>query len=175
MLKRLQWLGAVVVLVAFGLIVRTLFPKRVEVVRPPRIVTVYDTVKSIDTAWITRLRVDTVKVNVLERVTVTVPETLWVFPSISAIVGASFGQRVGDSSLVAGFSIEPVDSALVHRTWVASFYTLGPVKSVVMDGNQPRLNFYDSPPRGCDFWCTMGHYLTGSAIGAGAGYALCKL
>lgn len=174
-MKKLQWLGGIVVLIAFALVIRDLFPKRVEVARPPRIVTVWDTVQVVDTAWVQRLRVDTVKVNVLERVTVTVPETLYVFPTVHAIVGASFGQKVGDSSLVAGYSLAPVDSLFLRRNWVAQFYTLGPARSLVMDGSVPRMTFYDPPPKGCDFWCSLGKYVTGGTIGAGAGYALCKL
>ena len=174
MVKRFAWLGALIVLVAFGLMVRTLFPKHIDVVRAPRIVTHWDTVRVLDTAWITRLRIDTVKINVLERVTVTVPETLYACPQLAAITAVSAGARVGDSSIVGGFTLTPLDSGYARRAWIAQFYTLGPVRSVVMDGDRPRMNFYDPPPRGCGFWCALGHYVTGGTIGAGAGFALCK-
>lgn len=173
-MKRVQWLSLVVALLGFAIMVRTLFPKRVEVIRPPRIITVWDTVRTIDTTWLTRVRHDTVKINVLERVVVTVPETILVVPQTVGITAASIGAKPGDSSLVAGFSLTPVDSGYERRAWTAQFFTLGPVKSISLNGDRPQMNFYDPPPKGCGFWCTLGHYATGAAVGTAAGFAVCK-
>jgi hypothetical protein len=158
------WLGLIVTLF---LLLRSLFPKVVTVPGVPRIVTQYDTVRVIDTAWVTRLRRDTVRVNVTERVTVTVPETLYVLPAPErGITAVSVGPKVGDSTLVAGFSLTPLDSGISRRGWQVQFYTLGPVKSLVLD-SVPRITFYDPPPPSCRFFCKLGHYALGASVGFG--------
>lgn len=156
----------IVTLIAAALLMRSLWPRTVEVPGVPRIRTVYDTVRRIDTAWIVRLRHDTVKVNVTERVTVTIPETLYVVPRTSGMVAFHAGQRIGDSTLVGGFTLVPIDSGYQRRDWLVQFYTLGPVRSLTLD-SVPRITFYPPPGKPCGFFCKTQHYLLGGAVGFG--------
>jgi hypothetical protein len=152
---------AIIGVIAIVLVVRNMFPKTIA--GPPRIETQYDTVRIIDTAWLTKVRKDTIKVNVVERVTVTVPETVFVIPrKISGILGLSVGRNVGDSTLVYGFRIEKIDSGFETRNWQSQYYTLGPLKSLSLD-SIPHLNFYPFE-KSCGTACTLKHYATGGAI-----------
>ncbi len=162
--------------VAIGgaLILRSLFPVHIPGV--PRITTVYDTVRVIDTAWVTRLRHDTITVNVVERVTVTVPETIYVRPSLRGMTAVTVGARVGDSTLVMGFDFRPVgDSGYERRGWQTQYYTLGPLRSLAIDAGAPRINFYDPPGKPCGTWCKLGHYLIGASVGAGTTAIACTV
>jgi hypothetical protein len=154
------------VVIGGALIVRSLFPKTVTIPGLPRIVTQYDTVRALDTAWVVRLRRDTVRVNVTERITVTVPETLYVLPtSMHGMTAIAVGAKVGDSTLVAGFTLQPLDTGMTRRDWRVQFYTLGPVKSLVLD-SLPRITFYPPPAKACTFFCKAGHYVIGGAVAA---------
>lgn len=163
---KLKTVGWILLALVAALAFRSIFPKRITTPAIPRIVTVWDTVKVIDTAWVTRLRRDTLTVNVTERVTVTVPETLYVVPRLTGVVAVAVGEKVGDSTLVGGFTIAPADSGYTRRGWQVQFYTLGPIRSLVVD-SVPRLTFYPPPPPPCRFFCKAGHYAVGIALGAG--------
>lgn len=156
----------IITIIAGILLMRSLWPRTVAVPGAPRIVTQYDTVTQIDTAWVVRLRRDTVRVNVTERVTVSVPETLFVVPRLSGMVAFHAGARIGDSTLVGGFTVEPRDSGYERRQWLVQFYTLGPVRSITLD-SVPRITFYDPPKPPCGTLCKAGHYLVGGAVGFG--------
>ena len=164
---KLKTVGWVLLALVAALTFRSIFPKRITTPGVPRIVTQYDTVRVIDTAWITRLRRDTLKVNVTERVTVTVAETLWVVPRLDGATALAVGEQVGDSTLVGGFSLAPADTGYAFRRWQVQFYTLGPVRSLVMDGSTPRVTFYPPPPKPCRFFCKVGYFVKGAALGAG--------
>lgn len=169
-------LSIAVIAIGGALVLRSLFP--VTVPGAPRIVTQYDTVTVIDTAWRVRLRRDTVKVNVTERVVITIPETVFVMTPLKGITAVSVGARVGDSTLVGGFSFEPlVDSGWTKRSWQAQYYTLGPLKSLVLDTSMaaPAINFFDYPGKPCGRWCKLGHYLLGGSVGAGTTAVVCLL
>ena len=164
---RLKTIGIILLAVGGFILLRSLFPKTVTVVGAPRIVTQYDTVKVIDTAWVTRLRRDTLKVNVTERVTITVPETIYVLPRVErGITAVAVGEHVGDSTLVGGFTLTPLDSGISRQAWTVQFYTLGPVKSLVLD-SLPRLTFYAPPKPSCGVFCKLGHYVIGASVGFG--------
>ena len=159
-----------------ALMLRSLFPR--TVVGVPRIVTQYDTVRVVDfdTAWVERVRSETTTVNVVERVTVTMPETVYVVPAIRAITTVAMGKRVGDSTRIGGFEFEPLDSGYVHRSWQALVYTAGPLRTLWLDeAGKPQLTFYDPIPKACGRFCKIGHYLLGGAVGAGATAIACTL
>jgi hypothetical protein len=139
----------------------------VEVPGVPRIVTQYDTVTQLDTAWITRVRKDTIRVNVIERVTVTVPETLRVLPPrVDGITALSVGRRVGDSTLVHGFTLAPLDTGVSRRTWTVQAYTAGPLRGLVLD-SLPRFSFYPVPKRPCNLGCVAKYVGIGVLAGFG--------
>jgi len=152
-------------------ILRDLFPKTVP--SPPRIVTQYDTVRTLDTAWITQTRHDTIKINVTERVTVTVPETIYAAPRVRGISALRAGEHIGDSTIVGGFTLEPLDSGYTRRDWLVQFYTLGPVRSLVVD-SVPRITFYP-PAQNCGFGCVAKKYLLGGVVGASVGLLACQV
>lgn len=173
-MKLPTWVVAVLLLVVaigLGLMFRSMWPKTVA--SAPRIITQFDTVKVLDTAWVTRIRRDTIKVNVVERVVVTVPETIYVAPRVRGITAFHAGQNVGDSTIVGGFTLEPLDSGYTRREWLVQFYTLGPVRSLVTD-SVPRITFYP-PVTSCGRWCSLKKYLLGGSVGAGAGLLACTL
>lgn len=173
-MKRFAIIAALVVVlaVALGLVFRNLFPKTIPGV--PRITTQYDTVRVLDTAWIVRVRHDTIKVNVTERVTVTVPETVAVVPSFSGMLAVSVGRNVGDSTLVAGLSVAPLGTSYTTRRWEAQFYTPGPLKSLAVDSGVPRINFYPWQ-KSCGSWCEIKHYLLGGSVGASVTALACTV
>ncbi len=154
---------------AGAIALRDLFPKREAVPTPPRIVTVHDTVRALDTAWITRVRHDTVQINVVERVTVTVPETVRVAPALTGLTALVVGARVGDSTIAGGFSVASTGTGYVLDRWQTQLYTLGPIKSVAVDaGGGVAAQFYDAPKPPCGPLCVAKHYLVGAAIGYGS-------
>lgn len=167
---RAQTFWTVVVAIAGAILLRDLFPRTEQIPSVPRIVTRYDTVRVIDTAWITRLRHDTVRVNTVERVVVTVPETVRVVPRLRGITAVSVAKRWGDSSLVGGFSLVPLDSGYERRAWTAQLYTPGPLRSLLVDPDvpAPRATFYAPPPPPCGLLCAAKHYLLGGTVGFGA-------
>jgi hypothetical protein len=163
---KLKTVGWVLLALFAALTLRNVFPKHITTPGLPRIRTVWDTVRVIDTAWVTRIRHDTLKVNVTERITITVPETLYVVPRVDGVTAVAVGEQVGDSTLVAGFTVTPADSGYTRRGWQVQFYTLGPIKSLVVD-SVPRLTFYPPPPKPCRFFCKAGYFVKGAALGAG--------
>ena len=168
-----QALGIVALLIAAAFLGHWLFPRQVPgVPPPPRIITVWDTVATIDTAWITRVRTiikhDTT--NLIERVTVTVPETVAVCPAIAGITALDVGEHVGDSTLVGGFQITPLASGIALSRWQAQVWTAGPLRSVLLDTLPPHFAFYPAPqePRTCGFFCQATRVGVGALIGFGA-------
>jgi len=119
-----------------------------------RIVTEYDTVKVIDTAWVTRLTHDTVyQTNIVERVVRTPPETIRVVPPLVGVSAVAVPQKRGDSTLVLGFRLTPLDTGYAFARWQYQYWTPGPLKSIALtpDGT-PAVAFYDPPPT-CDLRC----------------------
>jgi len=106
-------------------------------------------------------------VNMIERVTLTVPETLYVVPRVSGLTALEVGQQVGDSTLAAGFAIAPADSGYTRRGWQVQFYTSGPVRSVTVD-SIARITFSAPPPPACRFFCQAKVFGVGVLLGAGA-------
>jgi hypothetical protein len=131
----------------------------------PRIVTQYDTVKVIDTLWVTKLKHDTVyKVNIVERVVHTPPETVTVMPKLSGVKDVWIAPKRGDSSLVYGFSVMPLDSAGRHYAftqWQYQYWTKGPLRSLNLVNGTPAMTF-DDPPPSCDLNCKA--HVAGGAI-----------
>lgn len=161
-----------VLAVAFALMVRSLWPRTVEVVTPPRIRTVYDTVTVLDTLAITRTirrtQWDTVY---LERVVTTVPETLRVLPPRTlGLIFLSVPERAGDSTIARGFELVPRDSLIERRAWETQYWTPGPVRVLSLDTFPPRIDFGAFAPavRPCRLFCKLGHYAVGMALGAAA-------
>jgi len=116
----------------------------------PHIVTQYDTVKVIDTLWLTKLKHDTVyKDNIVERVTVSKPETIFVFHPLDGILAVSVPNKVGDSTLVLGYSYRSMDTAFVKQEWQYQYWTPGPLRSVTLSpSGAPSVDFY-KPPQIC--------------------------
>lgn len=153
-MKKLIWPAIFIVLVASIIWIN---PHRVTTV--PRIVTIHDTVKVIDTAWVTKLKHDTVyKTNITERITVTPPETIKVFvhpDTVSGIFAVSVGQHVGDSTLVLGAKYIWLDSLLLHSHWQYQYWTPGPLRSLVITpSGAPSVDFY-KPVAECDMKCRL--------------------
>jgi hypothetical protein len=170
-------LGAgLVVAVAGALILRTLFPRSIARVVPPRTITVYDTVVRLDTAWVARrireTRVDTVR---LERLTVTAPETVRVCPRLAGLTFLEVPAQVGESTVALGFQTIAQDTGAVVRRWRAQWWTVGPLRALAVDSGPPRISFYPvaraRPP--CGVGCQLGHYATGAALGAGLAGLAC--
>ena len=168
MKRALPW---VIVAIVAVLVVRELFPKRIEVVTPPRITTIRDTVRRLDTAWVTRLvrQTDTLY---RERVTVTLPETVYVAPRLMGLTALAVAPKVGDSTLAQGFSVAPADSGgIVRMGWQVQWWTPGPLRALVVTPEGVRAAWGEPPPKGCGFWCALKHY----SVGAAGGFAACKL
>lgn len=119
----------------------------------PRIVTQYDTVRTIDTAWVTELKHDTVyRVNVVERVTHTPPETVYRVPPLTGLLALAVGHP-GDSTLLLGFHVEPESTHYTIRRWQYQYWTPGPLKSVGFTATgTPAVDFYP-PPATCAWRC----------------------
>jgi hypothetical protein len=164
---KLKTVGWVLLALVAALTFRNVFPKHITTSGVPRIFTQYDTVRVLDTAWVVKVRRDTLRVNVVERVTTTVAETLYIVPGLDGVTAVAVGAQVGDSTLVRGFSLAREDTGYTWRTWQVQFYTLGPVRSLVLDGSVPRLTFYPPPPKPCRFFCKAGYFVKGAALGAG--------
>jgi hypothetical protein len=153
----------VIALVALG--VGYLLFRGTAKIQPPRIVTQYDTVKVIDTQWVTKLKHDTVyKVNIVEKVTTSKPETVYVKShpdTVSGILAVSVPKKVGDSTLVLGVKYIFQDSTLTHTHWQYQYWTPGPLRSlVVQPSGALSADFYNAP-RAC-------HEVRAAGVGAGA-------
>lgn len=165
-LKPKTW-ALVVLVVGSAVILRELFPKREVVASPPRIRTVHDTVATVDTVWLRRAaqpsKPDTVY---LERVSVTPPETVKVAPSLVGITGLVVAPWVGDSTVVQGFRLEPVDTGYTVSQWQAQFYTMGPVRAVTLLNGTPQIGFGPPPKPPCGRGCVAKHVTYGAIFGA---------
>lgn len=153
-------LGVIAAIIAVGLTTR-----QKPLVPQPRIVTQYDTVRVLDTTWVTRLKHDTVytvKTNIVERVVTTPPETVFVVPALSALTAISVAPKRGDSTLLLGVSITPLDGTYVMTHWERQFWTPGPLRSVRMIGPTPAVQFDDPPPT-CSLKC-KAEWATGAVL-----------
>ena len=159
-----------VLAVAFALILRSLWPRTVEIVTAPRIVTRYDTVRTLDTVHITRTLTRTVwDTTILERVVTAAPETLRVLPPRTlGLTFLSVPDRAGDSTIARGFQLMPVDSVIERWQWETQWWTPGPLRILALDTFPPRVSFgtFPQPGKDCGFLCKAGHYLVGAALGA---------
>jgi hypothetical protein len=168
-----------VLLVLGGVLTRSLFPKTIRQVVPPRIVTQYDTVEKLDTAWITRevqkTKWDTVY---LERVITARPETV-VVSRMTSVTGLRYlivGEKVGDSTTALGFTVKanPQDSTtILLDLWQTRWWTAGPLRSIATDTFPPRISFYPAPEvsKNCGWWCKTKLVLASG----GVGYGVCTL
>ncbi len=168
LVKALPW----VILGVIGiLLVRQFFPRTVEISTPPIIRTVRDTVRTLDTAWVVKLRTKTDTLY-RERITVTLPETVYVAPRLWGLTALNVAPQRGDTTVAQGFSIEPGDSGqLLTMDWRVQWWTPGPLRGLTILPNDVRAQWGEPPKPGCGFLCAVKKY----AIGAGAGWALCKL
>lgn len=149
---------------------RELFPKTVRVVTPPRIETRFDTVKTVDTLWLRRqVRVDTM---LLERLSVTPPETVKVAPRLMGFTGLVVAPFIGDSTVVQGFTVVPTDSGYAVGRFQGQFYTTGPVRALAIVNNRPAISFGPPPAPPCKIGCQLKHYGTGAIFGAALWEAL---
>jgi hypothetical protein len=170
----MKWIPLLVAVLGAGFIGRSLFPKTVEVVTPPRIVTHYDTVQTIDTAWVTRLVRETKWDTVfLERVVTAAPETLRVCPELRGLTTLTVGQRPGDSTVAQGFALTVRDTLVLLERWQTQWWTPGPLRAFSLDVFPPRVAFWEPPKavKGCGFFCQLSHYGVGGAVG----WAGCEL
>lgn len=133
----------------------------------PRITTVYDTVRELDIRWRDRptaeARTDTFRV--IERVTVTVPETVLVDTGTwRGIQFVSVPVERGDSMLIEGATVVR-DSAgtLTQRQWRVQAWTAGPLRLISLDSFPPRLSFWPPPTPARSSRC---------GAGVAAGYAV---
>jgi hypothetical protein len=164
--------GAVLVLtIAGALLLRELFPKREVVASPPRIQTVHDTVRAVDTLWLKRqVRVDTL---LLERISVTPPETVRIAPRLVGMTGLVVAPFVGDSTVLQGFRGAPVDSGYTVTQWQAQFYTSGPLQAVGFVNGTPAVRFGPPLPKPFGFFQRVKLVVLGMGIGA-AGWELVR-
>ena len=172
MASKFQWVAVVLILVGVVALGHQFWPRTVEVITPPRIHTVYDTVTTLDTAFITRVVTKTKWDTVyLERVTTTPPETLYVTPDLFGLTLLDVG-KVGDSTVARGFHIFDVDGNPALQSWQTQWWTAGPLKSISLDTFPPRISFLPAPQphRRCDFWCQLK--IAGLAGGIGLGVGL---
>jgi len=164
--------GAVLVLIVAGaLLLRELFPKREVIASPPRITTVHDTVRAVDTLWLKRqVRVDTL---LLERLTITPPETVRIAPPLVGMTGLVVAPFVGDSTVLQGFRGSPVDSGYAVIRWQAQFWTAGPVQAVGFVNGTPAVRFGPPPPKPFGLLQRAKLVLIGLGLGA-AGWELVR-
>lgn len=153
--------------------VRSLFPIRTEtvVLRPPTIR--YDTVKSIDTVWVQKLRRSTDTLW-LERLITAQPETIYALPTVTGLRALLVPQAYGDTMIALGFQLKPSgDSAYISQQWSATWVYPGPLKALLADTFPPRASFWPAPPpvHSCGLFCKLSHY----AVGGAGGYALCRI
>lgn len=165
----------IVLLILGGFLARTLFPKTVERVLPPRIVTQYDTVERIDTRYLDRVIRETKWDTVyLERVVTAKPETVLVatMRPISGLRYLLVGEKAGDSTTALGFTAQadPSDSTrILVNLWQTRWWTPGPLLSFSLDTLPPRVHFgeFPVPKKNCGFLCKTGLVLAGTGVGSG--------
>jgi hypothetical protein len=159
---------------------RELFNIEPEIIyTPPEIITRYDTVTRLDTAWYPS---PPETVTVPPRVVVHVDTFTVVVDCPAPDFSPTHGVSVllspygwGDTLRVGGFTFEPLDSSLIRRDWQASYFAMGPIKSMrfVGDTIPPVFDFYPQPPPPCGFGCSLKKYIIGSAAGAAIATAAC--
>lgn len=160
-------LAVLVLIIGGAVMLRELFPKRTLVASPPRITTVFDTVRTLDTLWL-RKTVTRAETLYRERVTVTPPETVRVAPVLVGLTGLVVAPFVGDSTVAQGFRGEPAGTGYAVSGWRVQYYTSGPLRAFALVDGVPRLAFAPPPKPPCTLGCTLKHYLTGMAVGAAA-------
>ncbi len=148
----LSAIGLIAVSVALGAI----FFSKKTTTQIPRIITQYDTIKTIDTAWVTKLKHDTVyKINIVEKITVTPPETVKVLAPTAGAVAVSVPKKIGDSTLIYGFRVLPADSGYLVNHWQYQYWTSGPFKSLVVGpSGATTVDFYRPMPT-CGLKCKV--------------------
>ena len=171
-MNKIKYLGVALMIIAASVMTRNLFPKTVATPPPPpRIVTVYDTVPEIDTAWVDKVRIVVEKdtVPLTEYVTITVRDTVEVCPTLSGVTAIDVGPAVGDSTMIAGFDLTNTGTALTMERWTRRYWTPGPLQALAFtpEGVDVSFGIYVPPVKPCGFWCKFGHYTTGAAIGFG--------
>lgn len=170
-----KWIPFAVAVLGLAWMLRSLFPETREVVQRPRIVTMYDTVKAIDTTWITKVRKEVQHDTVFaERVIVTPPETVYVGGLYRGITFVNAGKKVGDSTLVKGWKIEIDTVGSRLSNWQVQYWTGGPLHTLDADSLPPRISFYSGDyfrGKDCGFFCKVEHWLQGGAVG----YGVCAL
>jgi hypothetical protein len=151
-------------------------PGRQQVI--PTIVTRYDTVSMTefvhDTQWVTKLKHDTVyKVNIVEKVITTPPETLRVFYTTSGVTALRVGEKFGDTTKVLSFTLAPKDSSpprFLLTRYQYNYFTPGPLASLALSPEgKPVVGFYDPPPV-CNLSCRAKYTGAGAAIAIIAHY-----
>jgi hypothetical protein len=151
-------------IVAGALLLRELFPKREVVASPPRIQTIHDTVRAVDTLWLRRqVRVDTV---LLERLSMTPPETIYQAPPLVGLTALVVPPFVGDSTVLQGFRLIPADSGYTLTHWQAQFWTAGPLRAVGFVNGTPAVRFDPPPPKPFGFFQRVKLVVLGMGIGA---------
>jgi len=168
-------LPTIVLIIAGALMLRSLFPKRIEVATRPRIVTQYDTVKVLDTLWREKVRKEVQHDTVFaERVVRTLPETVQVYHH-NGITFVHAGKKIGDSTLVGGREISVSPDGTWISNWQVQYWTGGPLHTLDADTMPPRISFYTpgtfQSGKECGFLCKLGHYAVGGAVG----YGVCKV
>lgn len=149
--------------------------------QPPRIVTVYDTVQTLDTVWRERIRQvamaqETLRVNILETLLVTVPETLMVRDTLrlAGVDALEIGQ-VGAQSRVEGFTVQSQgDTALTRVRWRYTYWTPGPLLGLVMGDTAPLL-LWGEPPVVRQWPRLLGGSLLGTPLTLLGGFVACRL
>lgn len=126
---------------------------------PPEIVTRWDTIAVLDTAWIDRVRIDTINLTreVLVQRTDTVllarVDTVWALDPIVGINAVSVGEEWGDTTRIAGFKLTAESDTLRLRRWQTTHFTAGPLGGIVVDSIPPLVWFHPMPPDPCRFGC----------------------
>lgn len=171
------WLAVLIVALAAGYAGRMLFPVTERVISPPRIVTRYDTVQTVDTlwrsAWRERTRWDTLPPEI---VTVeAAPETVYVMRPVLALTVLDVPQAIGDSTVAEGFRLTPADSGYLRTAWRMQWWTPGPFRAIDATVFPPRVAFWPEPKpvRSCGFFCRLSLLGAGAALGA-AGWELAR-
>lgn len=138
---------------------------------PPKIITVYDTVKQVDTLWKIKLVKETKWDTVFtEKVVITaVPETVLVnaIPKLvlNGVTTLQVGKEIGDTTKILGQTITMDTGGVYRRPWEVNYYTPGPLTALSTDTFPPRVKF-GKPPNDCAFKCRVKIFGTGAGVTA---------
>lgn len=144
---------------AIGLAIWQACPKEKTVRLDPVIVTEWDTMSQLDTVWLERVRREVDTVNLVQRVIVQVPETVFVTDSSPGayevgITAIEAPLSWGDTLQVRGFHSVWFERGLVTSWWETRHFVKGPIRSVIVDSVPPLVSFYDIPePSECNTIC----------------------